>query len=120
MKYPCCKLLAAWTVGAGLTLAQAAANAEAPLPGTVNSMSALPSVPVQPNPLAIPFVPTQPTPSHPVMGQPVEGPPVSDTAYPHLDPSYQPTPGKASRPCLRERIRCLLDRLYTPWPSITW
>jgi hypothetical protein len=120
MKYSCCKLLAAWAAGAGLLLAQTAANAETPLPGTVKATSALQTVPVQPYPLVTPYIPAQPTPSHPMMELPEIGPSVPAPAFPHLDPSYEPVSGKASCPCLRDRIRCLLDRLYTPWPSITW
>jgi hypothetical protein len=127
MKSPGFNLLAAWTAGAGLILALTPAHAQTSLPGARTAGSAIPPVTVQPNqpaaPDSAPFapaVPAQPAPSHPVLGQPAGGPPGSGIAYPQLTPYGPYAPETASRPCLRDRIHCLWERLYTPWPSITW
>jgi hypothetical protein len=127
MKYARFKLLAAWTAGIGLILAQTPANAETPLSSPVNAVSAPQPVPVPPTqsaaPTSSPFAPevlAQPTLSYPLNESPVKGMPVSGSAAPQLNPSWVPAPAKASRPCLRDRIHSLLEQLNTPWPAITW
>jgi hypothetical protein len=127
MKYPRFKLLAAWTAGIGLILAQTPANAETPLPSPGNAVSAPQPDAVQPTQNAAstssPFAPgvlAQPTTSYPLIESPVRGLPASGIAAPQLNPSGEPASANASRPCLRDRIHSLLERLKTQRPPITW
>lgn len=117
--------LAAWTAGIGLILAQAPASAQTPWPSPVNDVNAPQPVRVRQIQSADPSSPAlalevlpRPTISYPVIESPARGLPMPGVAGPQLNPSREPVP--ASRPCLRDRVRCLLERLKTPWPNITW